>query len=179
MAILRRINLVFFRTTAYDAHMFVPAILVACKKRKYSVYRATRTNTIFSDRSALLEYENALILEQQIGQLLSDHPKTAAETEKQILENQIIDLYNQVIGHYKDQLGLRDDDRQGLERFEAGYVFVRTLHHMAYIVGKICGMDTELNILTNLASQGRWLLGKRGWVTYDQFDQLMISNFIL
>lgn len=142
--------------------MFVPAILVACKKRKYSAYQATRTNAIFSDRNTLIEYENALNLEQQIGQLLSDHSRAVTVAEKQVLENQGIDMYNQVIEQYKIQLGVRNDDRQGLERFEAGYIFVRTLHHMAFFVGKISGGETELDILTNLVLQPRWLLGKRG-----------------
>jgi hypothetical protein len=43
-----------------------------------------------------------------------------------------------------------------------GYVYARTLYHIAFPVGKIDGVDTELQILGNLLNQKRWLLGKRG-----------------
>jgi hypothetical protein len=49
-----------------------------------------------------------------------------------------------------------------------GYVYARTLYHIAFSVGKIDGVDTELQILGNLLSQKRWLLGKRGYVIWYQ-----------
>jgi hypothetical protein len=50
-----------------------------------------------------------------------------------------------------------------------GYVYARTLYHIAFPVGKIGGVDTELQILGNLLGQTRWLLGKRGWLCWGSF----------
>jgi hypothetical protein len=127
LSLLRRINLLFFRTTTYEAQLFVPAILVACKKRTYSLYNSTRTNRVFESRYALLRYEEALDLEAAVeGVLEKLHASGAAKKLKgtktwQDLETKLIELYNAIIQEYNDSLAeSRDDQRYGLERFEAG-----------------------------------------------------------
>lgn len=105
--------------------MFVPAILVACKKRRYSLYKVTRTSTIFRDRQSLLKYESALTLEQDIDALLSvsswnGGKKNRAVMDAQDAEARIATYHTQVMEFYKEALLARNDRRNGLERFEAG-----------------------------------------------------------
>jgi hypothetical protein len=125
VSLIRRVNLIFFRNITHEEQMFVPAILVACKKRRYSLYKVTRTSTIFRDRQSLLQYESALALEQDIDALLSvsswnGGKKNRAVMDAQDAEARIATYHTQVMEFYKEALLARNDRRNGLERFEAG-----------------------------------------------------------
>ncbi|KIM22252.1 hypothetical protein M408DRAFT_28886 [Serendipita vermifera MAFF 305830] len=169
LLLIRRISLVFFRTTSYEAQLFVPAILVACKKRKYSLYEATRSSHVFTSREDLLSYEAALTLESATEDVMEKLQGSAGRKkedwakEREALENKLVILFNEIILAFNACIEEnRKEERGGLERFESGYVYVRTLYHIAFQVGKIRGLDVEMNVLNNLAKQDRWLLGKRG-----------------
>lgn len=132
VSLIRRVNLIFFRNITYEEQMFVPAILVACKKRRYSLYKVTRTSTIFKDREALLQYESALTLEQDVDALLSvsswnNGKKNKVAVDKQDAEAQIAIYHTQVLELFKESLSIRNDKRNGLERFEAGRAWLSPL----------------------------------------------------
>lgn len=129
VSLIRRVNLVFFRNITYEEQMFIPEILVACKKRRYSLYRVSRTNTIFADREALLNYEAALAMEQDVDALISSGSWTGgrrskAPLEKEDADAQVMEHYTKIREIYPEAVALRKDYRRGLERFEAGLDFL-------------------------------------------------------
>ncbi|PVG01134.1 hypothetical protein CPB86DRAFT_782042 [Serendipita vermifera] len=172
VSLMRRLNLIFFRGTTYEEQMFVPSILVACKKRKYSWYEAKRTTTIFPSRSSLLQYEAALNLEREIEQLVSEYHMLGKKDveEKMAMEQRLVEYHKLVTEKLRISLTLPRNPT-GLQRFEAGYVYVRILHHTTTLMGKIQGKEKEIAILERLLHQDRYLLGKRGsW--YDRLAYL-------
>ncbi|KAI0957731.1 hypothetical protein AcW1_006029 [Taiwanofungus camphoratus] len=68
--LIRRINLVYFRSTQHASSLLIPSILSRTSKRTYASYTYTRTADIWLSRSALLAYEEAIVLEAQVDALL-------------------------------------------------------------------------------------------------------------
>lgn len=126
LLLIRRINLLFFRTTTYEAQLFVPAILVACKKRKYSAYNAARSNQVFTSREDLLSYQAALALEAAIEDVLEKLQgpvvkKPEVTKERSLHETKLVEMFNELTIAFNSCLvNKRSDQRCGLERFEPG-----------------------------------------------------------
>ncbi|KAM5532088.1 hypothetical protein V8D89_014252 [Ganoderma adspersum] len=70
VALFRRINLVYFRSTQYTEDLLTPAVLARAKKRQYAAYTSTRTADIWPTREDLLAYEEALEIEAKVDALL-------------------------------------------------------------------------------------------------------------
>ncbi|KAI0295465.1 VRR-NUC domain-containing protein [Russula brevipes] len=76
-ALLRRLNLVYFRCTQYTPTILTPSILSRAHRRTFQPYDCTRSPDIWPTRFALLAYERALELEAQVDSL-NDSTLTAA-----------------------------------------------------------------------------------------------------
>ena len=121
IALIRRLNLVYFRTTAFEDKLLVPAILVASKKRQYAPYETQRSSNIFPSRAALLEYEAALVLERKVEDLTAHYASTGlSEVDKEDAGNKLIRAYNEVMGLFEEAVEKTYPNKTGLERFEAG-----------------------------------------------------------
>ncbi|KAI1794637.1 VRR-NUC domain-containing protein [Ganoderma leucocontextum] len=70
VALFRRVNLVYFRSTQYTEDLLTPALLARAKKREYAAYACTRTSDIWPTREDLLAYEAALEIEAKVDALL-------------------------------------------------------------------------------------------------------------
>ncbi|KAI9460027.1 VRR-NUC domain-containing protein [Russula earlei] len=68
-ALLRRLNLVYFRCTHYTPDILTPSILSRARKRAFQPYDCIRSSDIWPTRAALLAYERALELEAQVDAL--------------------------------------------------------------------------------------------------------------
>lgn len=70
-------------STEHTSEVLVTALLPLFKKRAYPSYEYVRSTTIWESRKALLEYEEALILEGRVdttlgGQVTSENQKSAS-----------------------------------------------------------------------------------------------------
>ncbi|KAI0647353.1 VRR-NUC domain-containing protein [Trametes meyenii] len=70
VALFRRANLVYFRSTQYTPELLTPALLSRSKKRVYAAYPYARTTDIWRSRAELLAYEEALRIEAEVDALL-------------------------------------------------------------------------------------------------------------
>ncbi|KAI8989721.1 VRR-NUC domain-containing protein [Trametes punicea] len=70
VALFRRANLVFFRSTQHTPELLTPALLARAKKRAYAAYLYARTPDIWRSRAELLAYEDALATEAEVDALL-------------------------------------------------------------------------------------------------------------
>ncbi|KAH7921382.1 hypothetical protein BV22DRAFT_1198248 [Leucogyrophana mollusca] len=68
--VVRRANLIFFRSTQYTPDLLLPALLCRFNKRFYAAYECARTNDIWRTREDLLAYEAALELEGRVDAIL-------------------------------------------------------------------------------------------------------------
>lgn len=78
--LVQRANLVFFRLTQYSPDLLVTALLPRFKKRAYSGYECARSKDIWKTREALLEYEEALILEGRVDAILGGRVFPGSQT---------------------------------------------------------------------------------------------------
>ncbi|KAI0372954.1 hypothetical protein BV20DRAFT_1034206 [Pilatotrama ljubarskyi] len=70
VALFRRANLVYFRSTQHTPELLTPALLARAKKWTYASYPYARTRDVWRDRAALLAYEDALAVEAEVDALL-------------------------------------------------------------------------------------------------------------
>ncbi|KAI6127692.1 VRR-NUC domain-containing protein, partial [Pisolithus croceorrhizus] len=78
--LVQRANLVFFRLSQYSPDLLVTALLPRFKKRAYSGYKCARSKDIWKTREALLEYEEALILEGRVDAVLGEQVFPGSQT---------------------------------------------------------------------------------------------------
>ncbi|KAH7909857.1 VRR-NUC domain-containing protein, partial [Hygrophoropsis aurantiaca] len=79
VSVIRRANLIFFRSTQYTPNLLLPALLCRFNKRFYPAYTYSRTDFIWRTREDLLAYEAALEVEGRIDAIFNGDATT---TEK-------------------------------------------------------------------------------------------------
>ena len=122
LSLFRRIHIVYFRTSVYDPQLFVPAILVRCKKRNYVQYEYQRTEGIFRIREELLEYEEALAAEAKM-ELARDAYTTGITKGSDTAQKLFEEVYTWVHTKYAEQIekvNVKRARKDSLERFETG-----------------------------------------------------------
>ena len=122
LSLFRRIHIVYFRTSVYDPQLFVPAILVRCKKRNYVQYEHQRTEGIFRIREELLEYEEALAAEAKM-ELARDAYTTGITKGSDTAQKLFEGVYTWVHTKYSEQIekvNVKEARKDSLERFETG-----------------------------------------------------------
>ncbi|KAL1944729.1 hypothetical protein VTO73DRAFT_3159 [Trametes versicolor] len=72
VALFRRANLVYFRSTQHTPELLTPAVLARAKKWKFAEYVYARTPDIWRTRAELLAYEDALAVEAEVDDLLDN-----------------------------------------------------------------------------------------------------------
>lgn len=72
--LFRRVNVIYLRSTQYSPTILTESILSRAKKRTYNVVKFHRTPDIWPTREALISYEEALLLEAQVDELLGAAP---------------------------------------------------------------------------------------------------------
>jgi fanconi-associated nuclease 1 len=121
--LLQRLNLVYFRCTALSSNsILLPLILARSKKRQYPVYEATRTTNVFISRDALIWYEEALRVEDELDKV-SDHGfLNRFERAEKVLEifQTIYSKWKDLLANGKEWREQRLQNHPGLERFEEG-----------------------------------------------------------
>ena len=122
LSLFRRIHVVYFRSSVYEPQLFVPAILVRCKKRNYVQYEYQRTEGIFHIREELLEYEEALAAEAKM-ELARDAYTTGITKGSDTAQKLFEEVYPWVHARYAEQLekfNVKRARKDSLERFETG-----------------------------------------------------------
>jgi Fanconi-associated nuclease 1 len=122
--LLQRINLVYFRCTALSSNsILLPLILARSKKRKYPVYEATRTIDVFTSRDALIRYEDALRVEDEIEKASNNDSKSRFDKAKKVFEisQTVFSKWERLVLDAKESQGGKIYSNPGLERFEEGW----------------------------------------------------------
>lgn len=120
--LFQRLNLVYFRCTEMSSNsILLPLILSKSRRRHYPPCAAKRTCEIFPTRDALLRYEEALRLEEEMDRILSqpleggEKPITRSIQAKS-LHDALHGKWQQLCNEIKD-IPMR---HPALERFEEG-----------------------------------------------------------
>ncbi|KAF8337884.1 VRR-NUC domain-containing protein [Cantharellus anzutake] len=175
--LFERFNLVYFRCTEMSSNsLLLPLILSKSRRRHYPPCDAKRTPNIFRNRDALLNYEEALRLEEEMDNILG-HP--LLEGEKPVTRVlQAKALYDSLHGKWQQLCKDQNESAQGpfaLERFEEGHVLTRIMYKGADALAKLHMYAEEAALLTELLSQKRWRRGKRG-LWYDRLALVYMKH---
>ncbi|KAG8887334.1 hypothetical protein FRB98_000203 [Tulasnella sp. 332] len=162
-----RLNLVFFRSTTLTATL-LPLILSNTRAdnpshRNYPKYLATRTNTIFRTREALLAYERALEQEKQVDDALAGPSRKEGAWKAIVVLRKAIIRWEELLDEVVDRPQIDESPRVGaLERFEEGHVLTRVVYKGASAYGTVKQYLQEEAVLRSLLYQNKWRRGRRG-----------------
>ncbi|KAF8514069.1 VRR-NUC domain-containing protein [Gautieria morchelliformis] len=194
-----RLNIVFFRSTTHSSSsLLLPALLAAFQKRRHADTYYVRTD-VFSSRQALLDYEEALILEARVEEALSSvvaRPRAlskkaqareggkAKEMALSLSTSPRVEAAKVVRGismgvydRWKVLVDLKDEDKgsPSLERFDCGHVLTRIVCKGAEALGILKEHDLEVEVHNALLAQKKWRRGQRGaW--YDRLALVLMTH---
>ncbi|EPQ57894.1 hypothetical protein GLOTRDRAFT_36429 [Gloeophyllum trabeum ATCC 11539] len=176
--LFRRVNVIYLRSTQYSPTILTESILSRAKKRTYNVVKFHRTPDIWPTREALISYEEALLLEAQVDELLgaAPTPGNASRGRSRLFES----VYPRWLSLVRTKTEHEERPR-GLQRFDcgefcvppffsrgcahgnvAGHVLTRIVYKGAHALGLLHEYAAELQVLEELLAQKRWRRGKRG-----------------
>ncbi len=122
--LFQRLNLVYFRCTDMSSNsILLPLILSKSRRRHYPPCLAKRTCDIFPTRDALLQYERALHLEEEMDKILGQPLEGGEKPITRSLRAK--DLYDALHGKWRQLCNeIKDTPTRhpALERFEEGKI---------------------------------------------------------
>ena len=194
-----RLHLLYYRSVSYSEKTLTQAVLARFKIRTYPSYVVKRSFTIFTSRDALLDYEEALLVERRMEELLGevlDSTKAKRKFTKEDREQGLkegLKIFEQIWPHWrtlvlkaqeKDSEDSRlvkneagdmtepPDDRLTYyrKRFLAGWPLTRVIYKGAGILARLHLYDREIEVLRVLLGQTCFRRGKRG----EWYDRLAL-----
>lgn len=196
-----RLHLLYYRSISFSEKTLTQAVLARFKIRNYPSYTVKRSFSIFEDRKALVDYEDALILERRIEELTGEAPdstnagrfrkSTKEQREKDMREALAIfeDVYPRwkemvAVAKLKDEQEKKEREEQGIEddkltyyrkRFLAGWPLTRVVYKGATILARLHEYSREAEVMASLLEQSCFRRGKRGeW--YDRLALLYMHH---
>ncbi|MBW0528897.1 hypothetical protein O181_068612 [Austropuccinia psidii MF-1] len=203
-ALIKRLHLVFYRSTTATEKAMTASILTRMNIRAYPSYHVNRSNQIFESRRMLLKYEKALELEQQFEDLLTDDRKSMGDDNesklrrqeaKGIRRRQALELFEsawldwqQVVMEENEKserrkeaidmtLSEAEHDRLTYykKRFHPGWPLTRIVYKASGIYSQLKEYNREVQVLEALLQQTHFRRGKRGqW--YDRLALVLMRH---
>ncbi|PWY90733.1 VRR-NUC domain-containing protein [Aspergillus heteromorphus CBS 117.55] len=165
-ALFERVHLVFYRSTEWTEKSLTTIILAKISRRTFPEYVVCRSNSIFSSRGMLLEFESALRTQYEIDNMLEFNGTPTVE-----LLTQIKDLAYKVYPRWKAllQQEQRKEDTiyecgEGayLRRFSPAWVYTRIIHKGLHPLGRFKEHEEEHRLLCELLDQRLFHAARRG-----------------
>ncbi|KAI1277218.1 VRR-NUC domain-containing protein [Xylaria sp. FL0933] len=164
--LFERVHLVFYRSTEWTEKSLTTIILAKISKRNFPSYIVSRSSSIFTSRSQLLEFETAMRSEYAVDGILEfNGPVTETGFRK------VINVFETIYPRWKCVLQeeQQKEDRiyesgEGayLRRLSPGHAYTRIVHKAAYSFGRLKEHQREHEILTELLDQRLFHLARRG-----------------
>ncbi|KAJ5836239.1 hypothetical protein N7447_002265 [Penicillium robsamsonii] len=165
-ALFERVHLVFYRSTEWTEKSLTTIILAKMTKRNFPEYIVCRSNSIFSSREALLEFESAIQTQFAIDNILeSNGPVTTGSLQ------QIIDLANKSHPRWKELVEQEQKKEDSiyesgegayLRRFSPAWVLTRVIHKSLNPLGRFKEHKREHEVLEELLAQRLFHAARRG-----------------
>lgn len=165
-ALFERVHLVFYRSTEWTEKSLTTIILAKISRRNFPQYIVCRSNSIFSSRGALLEFESAIRTQYEIDNILEFNGPPSTESLQRI-----IDLGDKFYPRWRE---LVDDEQRKedslyesgegayLRRFSPAWVYTRIIHKTLQPLGRFKEHKREHEVLTELLAQRLFHAARRG-----------------
>ncbi|OJJ44891.1 hypothetical protein ASPZODRAFT_134299 [Penicilliopsis zonata CBS 506.65] len=165
-ALFERVHLVFYKSTEWTENSLKTIILAKISRKNFPDYIVSRSSSIFSSRSMLLEFESALRTQFRIDNVL-EFSGTSTTEALQLVK----DLSEKVYPRWKTllQQEQRKEDNvyqsgEGayLRRFSPAWVYTRIVHKGLNSLGRFKEHKREHELLTELLDQRLFHTARRG-----------------
>ncbi|KAK9382266.1 uncharacterized protein V2V93DRAFT_366864 [Kockiozyma suomiensis] len=157
-AVFDRVHLVFYRADAYNESSLSKLILAKISKRNFPKYSVLRSSDVFRGRAELLQYEEALRIQDVVDQAFDNGLTAQLSAVYEILEP-IYSAWNKAI---KKEREINVDRDHYLKRFSAVYIYTRLVYKFALVLSRL-GKHLEAHeVYTALLAQTDYRQGKRG-----------------
>ncbi|KAJ5470773.1 hypothetical protein N7530_008130 [Penicillium desertorum] len=165
-ALFERVHLVFYRSTEWTEKSLTTIILAKMTKRNFPEYIVCRSNSIFSSREALLEFESAIQTQFAIDNILEFNGPVTTDSLQQI-----IDLANKCYPRWKELVEQEQKKEDSiyesgegayLRRFSPAWVLTRIIHKSLHPLGRFKEHKREHEVLEELLAQRLFHAARRG-----------------
>ncbi|KAF3028811.1 hypothetical protein E8E15_005655 [Penicillium rubens] len=165
-ALFERVHLVFYRSTEWTEKSLTTIILAKMTKRNFPEYIVCRSNSIFSSREALLEFESAIQTQFAIDNMLEFNGPVTTDSLQQI-----IDLANKCYPRWKELVEQEQKKEDSiyesgegayLRRFSPAWVLTRIIHKSLHPLGRFKEHKREHEVLEELLAQRLFHAARRG-----------------
>lgn len=178
--LFERVHLVFYRSTEWTEKSLTTLILAKISRKNFPSYIVCRSNSIFSSRSTLLEFESALRTQFEIDNILQFGGTPGVEDLQQIKE-----LCDRVYPRWKallEQEQQKEDtvhkygEGAYLRRFSPAWVYTRIVHKGLHPLGRFKEHKREHQVLSELLGQRLFHAARRG--TWYQRKALVEEHYM-
>ncbi|KAJ5199481.1 hypothetical protein N7472_004685 [Penicillium cf. griseofulvum] len=179
-ALFERVHLVFYRSTEWSEKSLTTIILAKMTKRNFPEYIVCRSNSIFSSREALLEFESAIQTQFTIDNILEFNGPVRTDSLQQI-----IDLANKSYPRWKELVEQEQKKEDSiyesgegayLRRFSPAWVLTRIIHKSLHPLGRFKEHKREHEVLEELLGQRLFHAARRG--TWYQRKALLEEHYM-
>ncbi|PYH87893.1 hypothetical protein BO71DRAFT_381801 [Aspergillus ellipticus CBS 707.79] len=165
-ALFERVHLVFYRSTEWTEKSLTTIILAKISRRNFPEFVVCRSNSIFSSREMLLEFESALRTQFEIDSILEFSGTPTVE-----LLAQIKDIAYRVYPRWRALLHQEQRKEETiyecgegayLRRFSPAWVYTRIIHKGLHPLGRFKEYQEEHRLLSELLDQRLFHAARRG-----------------
>ena len=165
-ALFERVHLVFYRSTEWTEKSLTTIILAKMTKRNFPEYIVCRSNSIFSSREALLEFESAIQTQFTVDNILEFNGPPATESLQHIIDlaNKFHPRWKELVKQEQQKEDSIYESGEGayLRRFSPAWVLTRIIHKSLNPLGRFKEHKREHEVLEELLSQRLFHAARRG-----------------
>ncbi|KAL8839712.1 MAG: hypothetical protein Q9176_004319 [Flavoplaca citrina] len=166
LKLFERVHLVFYRSTEWTEKSLTTIILARISRRNFPEYIVSRSNNIFTSRSALLEFEASIRTQFAVDTILEFNGTVTKDGLQKVK-----DIFEEVYPRWLSILAeeQRKEDRvyesgEGayLRRFSPAWVYTRIVHKGTSVLGRFKEHKREHQMLCELLDQHLFHAARRG-----------------
>lgn len=165
-ALFERVHLVFYRSTEWTEKSLTTIILAKISRRNFPEYIVCRSNSIFSSRAVLLEYEAALRTQFAIDNILEFNGPVSTDSLQYIIDlaNKFYPRWQELAKEEQQKEDSIYDSGEGayLRRFSPAWVYTRIIHKSLHPLGQFKEHKREHEVITELLDQRLFHAARRG-----------------
>ncbi|KAJ5304396.1 uncharacterized protein N7443_004056 [Penicillium atrosanguineum] len=165
-ALFERVHLVFYRSTEWTEKSLTTIILAKISRRNFPEYIVCRSNSIFSSRAALLEFESAIRTQFEIDNILEFNGPPSIESLQKIIDlaDKFYPRWQSMIKEEQQKEDSIYESGEGayLRRFSPAWVYTRIIHKSLHPLGRFKEHKREHEVISDLLAQRLFHAARRG-----------------
>ncbi|KAJ6107704.1 hypothetical protein N7523_009027 [Penicillium sp. IBT 18751x] len=164
--LFERVHLVFYRSTEWTEKSLTTIILAKISRRNFPEYIVCRSNSIFSSRASLLEFESAIRTQFDIDNILEFNGTPSTESFQKIIDlaDKFYPRWQSMVKEEQQKEDSIYESGEGayLRRFSPAWVYTRIIHKSLHPLGRFKEHKREHEVISDLLAQRLFHAARRG-----------------